>query len=322
MEIEDDSPADDVLLSVMTGALTDRRLYDVSVDLGSVRIAYRHPRPCLLREHRADPGPRVCGLWHTDWQEAAATAQRQRDPSARALLELASEAGARRWASELTAFVAEHAATSVSGRVEVLALRVPAVEAEVPARRGLVPGYGAELWLWFTRPRSAPALRRPVHVPRIEGGGSDVYPGPASAAPAPVGARPRSSRRPHGPAALGVRAITIRDCCQLESRVGPSRSRWWTGHTPTQLAGAPDRAVAVFDLFGAPMPLIHVTQAPGRTAEQKAELLRELTDTYVKVTGAKPEAVWVTVAEVPADSWSVAGDSLAARAAKAKAATV
>ncbi|WP_405590081.1 4-oxalocrotonate tautomerase family protein [Streptomyces sp. NBC_01190] len=70
------------------------------------------------------------------------------------------------------------------------------------------------------------------------------------------------------------------------------------------------------------MPLIHVTQAPGRTAEQKAELLRELTDTYVKVTGAKPEAVWVTVAEVPADSWSVAGDSLAARAAKAKAATV
>ena len=68
------------------------------------------------------------------------------------------------------------------------------------------------------------------------------------------------------------------------------------------------------------MPLIHVTQTPGKTAEEKAELLRELTDTYVKVTGAKPASVWVTVAEVPTDSWSIAGDTLAARAAEAKAA--
>jgi 4-oxalocrotonate tautomerase len=68
------------------------------------------------------------------------------------------------------------------------------------------------------------------------------------------------------------------------------------------------------------MPLIHVTQTPGQSAEEKAELLRELTHAYVKVTGAKPASVWATVAEVPTDSWSVAGETLAARAAEAKAA--
>lgn len=64
------------------------------------------------------------------------------------------------------------------------------------------------------------------------------------------------------------------------------------------------------------MPLIQVKQTPGKTAEQKSELVRELTDTYVRVTGAKPESVWVTVEEIATDSWSIAGDTLAARAAK------
>ncbi|MFI9721669.1 4-oxalocrotonate tautomerase family protein [Streptomyces sp. NPDC052396] len=64
------------------------------------------------------------------------------------------------------------------------------------------------------------------------------------------------------------------------------------------------------------MPLIQVKQTPGKTAEQKAELVRELTDAYVRATGAKPESVWVTVQEIAADSWSVGGDTLAARAAQ------
>jgi 4-oxalocrotonate tautomerase len=64
------------------------------------------------------------------------------------------------------------------------------------------------------------------------------------------------------------------------------------------------------------MPLIHVQQTPGKTAEQKAELVRELTDAYVKATGSKPESVWVTVQEIGTDSWSIAGETLAARAAK------
>lgn len=63
------------------------------------------------------------------------------------------------------------------------------------------------------------------------------------------------------------------------------------------------------------MPLIQVKQTPGKTAEQKADLVRELTDAYVRATGAKPESVWVTVEEVAADSWSIAGQTLTARAA-------
>jgi len=64
------------------------------------------------------------------------------------------------------------------------------------------------------------------------------------------------------------------------------------------------------------MPLVHVQQTPGKTAEQKSELVRELTEAYVRVTGAKPESVWVTVQEIAADSWSIAGETLAARAAR------
>ncbi len=64
------------------------------------------------------------------------------------------------------------------------------------------------------------------------------------------------------------------------------------------------------------MPLIQVKQTPGKTAEQKSELVRELTEAYVRATGSKPESVWVTVEEVAADSWSIAGETLAARAAK------
>ncbi|QNP71127.1 4-oxalocrotonate tautomerase family protein [Streptomyces roseirectus] len=64
------------------------------------------------------------------------------------------------------------------------------------------------------------------------------------------------------------------------------------------------------------MPLIHVQQTPGKTAEQKSELVRELTDAYVRATGAKPESVWITVQEIAPDSWSIAGETLAARAAR------
>ncbi|MBH1933391.1 4-oxalocrotonate tautomerase family protein [Streptomyces sp. AV19] len=66
------------------------------------------------------------------------------------------------------------------------------------------------------------------------------------------------------------------------------------------------------------MPLIQVKQTPGKTAEQKAELVRELTDAYTRVTGSTPESVWVTVEEVAPDSWSVGGRTLTARAAAAR----
>jgi 4-oxalocrotonate tautomerase len=64
------------------------------------------------------------------------------------------------------------------------------------------------------------------------------------------------------------------------------------------------------------MPLIQVHHTPGKTPEQKAALVRELTDAYSRVLGNKPESIWVTLTEVPADSWSVGGETLAASAAR------
>lgn len=64
------------------------------------------------------------------------------------------------------------------------------------------------------------------------------------------------------------------------------------------------------------MPLIQVQHTPGKTAEQKAELARALTEAYAQTLGVKPDAVWVTIQEVPADSWSVGGETLAARRAQ------
>ncbi|MFB7868028.1 4-oxalocrotonate tautomerase family protein [Streptomyces sp. NPDC056069] len=66
------------------------------------------------------------------------------------------------------------------------------------------------------------------------------------------------------------------------------------------------------------MPIIRITQTPGKTAEQKRELVREMTETFVRITGSKPESVWVTIEEVPVDSWAIAGVTLADRSAATK----
>ncbi|AHH95879.1 4-oxalocrotonate tautomerase family protein [Kutzneria viridogrisea] len=65
------------------------------------------------------------------------------------------------------------------------------------------------------------------------------------------------------------------------------------------------------------MPLIHVNQPTGQTTEQKAAIVRELTEAYVRATGGKPESVWVTIEETAKDNWGIAGETLTARAAKA-----
>jgi 4-oxalocrotonate tautomerase len=61
------------------------------------------------------------------------------------------------------------------------------------------------------------------------------------------------------------------------------------------------------------MPLIQVKQIAGRTEEQKRAVARELTDAYVRATGAKPESVWVTIDELPAENWATGGTLIADR---------
>ncbi|AGM10222.1 Hypothetical protein AJAP_39835 [Amycolatopsis japonica] len=55
------------------------------------------------------------------------------------------------------------------------------------------------------------------------------------------------------------------------------------------------------------MPMISVSMFPGRTAEQKQALVREVTDAFVRTCGGNPEGVWVTINEIPAEHWASGG---------------
>lgn len=61
------------------------------------------------------------------------------------------------------------------------------------------------------------------------------------------------------------------------------------------------------------MPVIRVEMFKGRTREQKRELVRALTDTYIRVLGGKPEGVTIILAEVDKEDWAVAGGLVADR---------
>ncbi|MFI5528709.1 4-oxalocrotonate tautomerase family protein [Kitasatospora sp. NPDC051853] len=64
------------------------------------------------------------------------------------------------------------------------------------------------------------------------------------------------------------------------------------------------------------MPFINVKQLSGRSEGQRAEIARELTATYARITGVSPENIWVAIEEIPAENWSSAGETFAAKRAK------
>ncbi|MCS7482398.1 4-oxalocrotonate tautomerase family protein [Umezawaea endophytica] len=53
--------------------------------------------------------------------------------------------------------------------------------------------------------------------------------------------------------------------------------------------------------------MITVDMFPGRTAEQKRALVRELTEAMVRTCDAKPEGVWVVLREVEPENWAIGG---------------
>ena len=55
------------------------------------------------------------------------------------------------------------------------------------------------------------------------------------------------------------------------------------------------------------MPLISVSMFPGRTPEQKRELVAKLTDAFVETCGGNREGVWVVVNEVAPENWGIGG---------------
>ena len=55
------------------------------------------------------------------------------------------------------------------------------------------------------------------------------------------------------------------------------------------------------------MPIIRVEMFEGRTPDQKRALVRELTDAFVRVTGANAEAVDVMLVDMDKAVWGKGG---------------
>jgi len=55
------------------------------------------------------------------------------------------------------------------------------------------------------------------------------------------------------------------------------------------------------------MPIIRVEMFRGRSRDQKRLLVRELTDTFVRVAGGKPESVTIILEDVDKEDWGASG---------------
>ena len=55
------------------------------------------------------------------------------------------------------------------------------------------------------------------------------------------------------------------------------------------------------------MPVIRVEMFEGRTPDQKAAMVREVTDAFVRTAGGTPESVHVVITDVAKSDWAVAG---------------
>jgi 4-oxalocrotonate tautomerase len=55
------------------------------------------------------------------------------------------------------------------------------------------------------------------------------------------------------------------------------------------------------------MPIIRVEMFKGRSREEKRSRVRELTETFVRVAGGKPESVTIILQDVDKEDWAAAG---------------
>jgi len=56
------------------------------------------------------------------------------------------------------------------------------------------------------------------------------------------------------------------------------------------------------------MPIIRVEMFPGRTLDQKRDLVRELTDGFVRACGGAGDRLHVVITEVEREDWGVGGE--------------
>ncbi len=67
------------------------------------------------------------------------------------------------------------------------------------------------------------------------------------------------------------------------------------------------------------MPYVNIKiTRDGATAEQKAELIKGVTDLLVKVLKKNPHTTVVVIDEVDTDNWGIGGETVTLRRAKAK----
>lgn len=55
------------------------------------------------------------------------------------------------------------------------------------------------------------------------------------------------------------------------------------------------------------MPYVNVQITRGATREQKAQLVRDITDSLVRVLGKKPEYTHVVIQEIADEDWGFSG---------------
>ena len=58
------------------------------------------------------------------------------------------------------------------------------------------------------------------------------------------------------------------------------------------------------------MPFIQVTIVEGRTAEQKHDLMKKITDATSESLGSDPQRIRVAIYEVSADEWAIGGEPI------------
>ena len=55
------------------------------------------------------------------------------------------------------------------------------------------------------------------------------------------------------------------------------------------------------------MPYVNIRITPGATPEKKAELIRDVTDSLVRVLDKKPEQTHIVIDEIAEENWGFAG---------------
>jgi 4-oxalocrotonate tautomerase len=58
------------------------------------------------------------------------------------------------------------------------------------------------------------------------------------------------------------------------------------------------------------MPFITLRLTPGASREQKAQVIKEFTDTLERVLDKKPEWTRVVIEEIAAENWGIGGQTL------------